>query len=125
MRKGRRELPLPEFPELLIWLWQQFGRLSKRRHDGGPLTYSEIEAYERKALITFTAWEADLLMRLDDTVLAVWSGKGGADKPATVEGATDQIPVSDVRSLKEMVRARAAVTKAIKETRAPAAKPKR
>ena len=30
-----------------------------------------------QALVTFTAWEADLLMRLDDAVLAAWARRNG------------------------------------------------
>lgn len=89
-----------------VWRW--FCRLSARRQAGmaaNPLTYQELEAFERKNLVCLSAWQADLIMRLDDAVLAVWNQKAlrtGSDNQTT------DIPVSDVEGIRAMVKARAA-----------------
>src|SRR5690606_35928813 len=107
-RKGE----LPEFPQELGFVWEQFCKLSGRRQAGmaaNPLTYSELEAFERKALIRFSAWETGLIMRLDDEVLAVWRdsvANPASHKPNEPE-ATD-IPVEDTEGLRVMFKARAA-----------------
>lgn len=84
-----------------------------------PLTYSELEAYERKALVRLSAWETDLIMRLDTAVLATWAGSVSA--PTTqADREAEGIPVTDVASLKVAMRARAALHRKIAEDKAQA-----
>jgi hypothetical protein len=97
--------------------WRWFCQLSRRRQSGMaacPLTYTELEAFERKALVEFSAWQADLIMRLDDAVLAVWAEKA---KPG---GSPTEIVASDTESLRTMVKARAAQKRLEEEARAQA-----
>ena len=70
-----------------------------------PLTYTELEAFERKALVRLSAWQADLIMRLDDAVLAVWNEK--ARKATDRNEPTTELPVTDVSGLKAMFKATA------------------
>jgi hypothetical protein len=90
----------------LRYLWDFYGRLSRRRQAGmaaNPLTYCELEAFERKALVHFSAWEADLLMRVDDAVITVWAGQ--ITKPKGREKTADgAIPVSNPTGLKALFR---------------------
>ena len=65
-----------------------------------PLTYTELEAFERKALYSFTAWEAEMLMRLDDAVLAVWAGQMPKPKPKVMPNG--EIPVSNVKGVRAL-----------------------
>ena len=70
-----------------------------------PLTFVEMEAFERKALISFSAWEADLIMRIDDTILDVFARN--APKSSGKTKATDEpegIPINDGKSLKGLLR---------------------
>jgi hypothetical protein len=96
---------LPEFPEELEHLWRHFVRLSGRRQAGmaaNPITYQEVEAYERKSLARLTAWEVGVIMRLDDAVLGVWANN---QKPAPKPDApADPIPANDTVNMKAMFR---------------------
>lgn len=70
-----------------------------------PLTFVEMEAFERKALISFSAWEADLIMRIDDTILDVFARN--APKSSGKTKAVDEpegIPISDTKSVKGLLR---------------------
>lgn len=83
-----------------------------------PLTYSEIEAFARLSRIELTAWEADLYCRLDDAVLAAWADETQTSNPAEEEPSA--IPVSDVASLKAMLKGTAARTRMVAEAKAQA-----
>lgn len=103
----------------LDYLWVFYNRLSRRRQSGmssNPLTYTELEAFERKALVTFRAWETDLLMRIDDAVLAAWSGKNKPVRTPTNGGV--EYAANDIVNLREMVRSRALATKLARENEA-------
>lgn len=108
-RKGSE----PPFPFELEYVWNHFRRLAARRQIGmaaNPLTYLELEAYERKTLVHLPAWEADLIMRLDDAVrLAADPGKP-ASSPSAQEPT--EIPASDVKSVKGFFRGLGAKIKA-------------
>ena len=70
-----------------------------------PLTFVEMEAFERKALVSFSAWEADLIMRLDDAILDVFARN--APKPSGRAKAADEpegIPITDTKSVKGLLR---------------------
>jgi len=63
-----------------------------------PLTYLELEAYERKALNPLPSWETALIMRLDRTVRATLAAEEKNDKSE----ADTEVSVNDsagVRSL--------------------------
>lgn len=67
-----------------------------------PISYTELEAYERKALVTLSAWETDLIMRLDDTVLDVQAAKAKAKSKAASPKADEPeaIPINDTKSIR-------------------------
>lgn len=67
-----------------------------------PLTWQELDAFCRRSRIDLTAWEADLIFRLDDVVLGVFAKSRPASNPKTVEPA--QIPVDNVGGLKGLFR---------------------
>lgn len=72
-----------------------------------PISYQELEAFCRSRLVTLSAWEIELLMRLDDTVLAIWAEKSAK----TTAGQGDPIPVTNtegVRGLFQDLKARKA-----------------
>lgn len=77
-----------------------------------PLTYSELEAYERKSKVCFRAWEVDLIMDLDDVVLAGWAEQSApatappGKKPAPHEAGP--IPASNTGAVKAMLQSLAA-----------------
>jgi hypothetical protein len=96
---------MPGFPEGLEYLWDHFLKLARRRQIGmaaGPLTYLELEAYERKALVRLSAWETALIMRIDDAVLTVWAGNR-KPKP-TGDAEPVAIPTSDVTGMRSLFR---------------------
>lgn len=80
-----------------------------------PLTYTELEAYERKALVKFTAFETDLLMRVDDAVMAAWAGD--RPKPNTKEPAA--IPASDTSAVRAIFRGLATQKRLEREAKKP------
>jgi hypothetical protein len=76
-----------------------------------PLTYAELEAFERKALVRFSAWEADLLMRLDDAVLSIWAGQS-KPKGGKAPAKNGEIPVDNPKAIGSLFRGIAARFKA-------------
>lgn len=83
-----------------------------------PLTYTELEAFERKSLISFTVWETEVLMRIDDAVLAAWAGE---ERRATANGPGEfGYPIDDVAGIRTMVKATAARAKLIAQANAQA-----
>jgi len=59
-----------EPPTALEWQWYTFCRISKRRQYGfngpQPISYMELQSYERFMGFQFHPWEVDLLTDLDD-----------------------------------------------------------
>lgn len=51
-----------------------------------PLTFLEMEAFERKTLVSLSAWEADLIMRLDNAVLDAIAGNSANAPARTSDG---------------------------------------
>jgi len=73
----------------------------------GPISYLEIEAYQRLALVRMSAWEVGLLRRLDDAVRVVLAA------PASRQGRqpekiTTDIPTTRPAALKSLFRGIAA-----------------
>lgn len=79
-----------------------------------PISYQEIEAYSRLMRVDFTAFEVDLIGRLDQAVLAIWNKQSGA----APNEAAETIPISDTAALREMVRSTAAAHRMANEQRA-------
>lgn len=65
-----------------------------------PITYLELEAYERKALNPLPAWETALVMRLDRTIRATLTAEEKNDKP----GADTLVSVNDRTGVKNLLR---------------------
>lgn len=94
------------------YVWNHFNRLAARRQIGmaaNPLTYLELEAYERKALVHLPSWETELIMRIDDAVRLVRDADQPPGKAAAPEAS--EIPTSDVKSVKGLFRSLASVLK--------------
>ena len=68
------------------------------------ITYTEFDAFCRRALVEPTVWEGDLLMRLDDAVLAVWAAQAPKGK-----GTSEPIPVSDTEGIRALLASKAAL----------------
>jgi hypothetical protein len=64
-----------------------------------PLTHMELEAFCRLRLVHLTAWEVDVLFRVDDAVQGVWAAEA---KRKSGGGADNEIPASDVKGIKAM-----------------------
>lgn len=69
-----------------------------------PLTFSEIEAFGRTCLVPMSAWEVQLIERLDDTVLAVWGEKLSKRKRPEASDAPEPVPVSNARGIKALLQ---------------------
>lgn len=65
-----------------------------------PLTYLELEAYERKRLNFLPAWETELVMRLDRTVRATLAEEEKNDKP----GTDNLVSVNDSKGIRGLLR---------------------
>lgn len=67
------ELECPPFPDALTYLWQAFCRLHARRGAGfsvSPLSWSEIDAFIRRAGVRLAPWEIRIIEQIDDAYLA-------------------------------------------------------
>lgn len=64
-----------ELPETVAHLWVAFCQMSNARTSNGfgpnPLTYHDVEAWSRVTGVELTAWEIDVLKRLDVVFLTV------------------------------------------------------
>lgn len=103
---GAKDAPPP--PEELQWLWMHYQRLSRRRQAGmgpNPISFLEIEAYERKALVRFSAWETELLTDLDDVVVRHALQKIERNNTTSKPG---QVPANNPKAVKAMFRGLAA-----------------
>lgn len=68
---------------------------------GNPISYTEIEAFARSLRTQFTAWEIDVLVRIDDAFLNAEASV--PSKPASDNEAA-AIPVSDAKGVRNMFR---------------------
>ena len=70
---------LPEQPEGTEFVWQMFNELSMTRGVGLagalPITYGEIDAYQRVTGLTLQPFELQAIRELDMTFLGVVRGK--------------------------------------------------
>lgn len=75
------QLALPPFPEAVRYLWKAFWDLRSRRGGNGfgpsPLSWSDIDAYNRLTGAQFAPWEVQILTAVDDTWLVSFQ-----DQPA-------------------------------------------
>jgi hypothetical protein len=83
-----------------------------------PISYQEIEAFCRLCLVDLTAWEVDLLVRLDDAAIRAINGEAPKPPPKTDE-PLGPIPVSDVKAIKGLFRGIAASRAASKAAETP------
>ena len=69
------ELDLPELPESIRGLWDVFLELHMARTPGamgmGPLTYHDLDAYQRVTSLELTPWEVQTILCVDRAALAV------------------------------------------------------
>jgi len=81
-QSGRTPLALqgPDFPELLEYVWTVFLLLNNTRGQGfsGPLpiSYQEIDAWQRMTKNTLLPWEIEAIKRLDAVYLKVVTKNG-------------------------------------------------
>lgn len=78
--------------------------LDRRRSVGmapNPISYQELEAFERKSLLTLTAWEAETLLRVDDAFLNMATKVA---KPPSQATKSEPIPASDAQGVKALFR---------------------
>lgn len=68
-----------------------------------PITYSEIGAFNREMLAGLMTWEKDVLIQLDDAVLAIVNKtKGPSDGKSKSVG--DNIPAHEPKTVLAMFR---------------------
>lgn len=64
------ELALPPFPMALLYVWQAFRRLDRRRGSNGfshnPISWPDIDAFVRNSKVRLQPWEISLIEDLDD-----------------------------------------------------------
>lgn len=60
-----------------------------------PITFAEIEAFDRLTYAGLGPWEVDLICRLDDAVLTVF-----AEKAAKKPGEVEIVPFEDGEAVK-------------------------
>lgn len=70
--------------------------------DLNPLSYQELDAFCRFSLIEMSAWEADLIMRLDDAALSAM--RGATKVVPKRDDPPEEIPVENVSGLKALLR---------------------
>jgi hypothetical protein len=81
-QSGRTPLALqgPEFPELLEYVWTVFLLLNNTRGQGfsgpAPISYQEIDAWQRMTHNTLLPWEAEAVKKLDAVYLRVVNKNG-------------------------------------------------
>lgn len=72
------ELVAPDFPDLLLYLWEAFLDLHKGRsygmNGGNPLTWSDIAAWCNLTGIVLSSWEVTTIKALDMAWVAAMSG---------------------------------------------------
>ncbi len=80
-------------------VWTAFNRIACRRQSGtvaNPVTYTEIEAFNRLTMAGLGPWEVDLICRVDDVVLRTITAKAASGEA----GETNLIPFSDGEGVK-------------------------
>ena len=74
-------------PMELLYLWQIFTRLRRRRGGNGymplPISWSDIGVYSRLNRISLAPWECEVLEEIDDRYLESVSKQLKAEKPKT------------------------------------------
>lgn len=73
LAESRLELPMP-----VREIYHTFLDLSATRHDGAPISYLELEAWERRHGVRLSPWEADMVMAMDQAALAAVPQQGPA-----------------------------------------------
>lgn len=70
-----------------------------------PITEQELAAYCRRRHVPLSIWEGDLILKVDDAVLAVW-----AEQTKTTSANSGQpVPISDTAGVRALFRSRAKV----------------
>lgn len=86
---ARRKLQCPEFPEHLAHVWEWARDLHGRSGVGmtglAPLSYQEIEAWQRLHGIALTSLEVDALIAVDAALMGAAPSEDGASEPAEPE----------------------------------------
>lgn len=89
---------MPPFPEPLRHVWWCFSQLSGTRPVAqviSPISFSEIEAFNRSTCAALTPWDIRLIRRVDDHVRAVALGEANP---------TSQINARDGKGIAGMLR---------------------
>ena len=73
LEESRVLLPMP-----VRELYHAFLDVSATRHDGAPLTHLALEAWERRAGVRLSRWEADTFFAMDQAALAAVPAQGPA-----------------------------------------------
>ena len=75
--KQTRRIPdalrIPELPETLQGIWDVFIQIHRRRAGNGfgavPISWSEIDAWQRLHQVQLSVWEVDCLAAMDDVAI--------------------------------------------------------
>lgn len=65
------------------------------------MTYTELEAFQRTRLIKLSAWEVELIMRLDDATLEGWASKTKTTAKTPEEG--NKVEMSDSKGVRNFM----------------------
>jgi hypothetical protein len=71
-----------------------------------PITYEAIDAFSRRTCMDLSAWETDLIVRIDDAILAIIAEQAAkpAENDASGQSGGSQIPVSNPRGIRDLFR---------------------
>lgn len=79
-RRSAEADPDPVLPEELAYLWLVWRELNAARSCGmaaNPISWTEIEAYQRVTGEPLSAWEARVIRTVDNAYMAAQAGSGG------------------------------------------------
>lgn len=105
MTRAKRPKSLPPFPRELGFVWDDYRRLARRRQigmDACPITYEAVEAYSRLTARNLEPWVVDLVMRIDDALLAQGRAENKPGAPPPPDDNT--VPVTDGKTMKSLFR---------------------
>ena len=92
----------PRPPASVEHVWRWFNELSARRQAGlaaNPISYTELQAWAALTGTLVESWEARLIMRVDDAVLAALRKKPDKGKTPTMQASDGPTVAAMMRTM--------------------------
>jgi hypothetical protein len=97
------DLAMPPFPTALVYLWEAYIRLRRRKAPGfngaEPIGWQDIDAFLRRSGIRLASWEIRLLEAIDDIFMSPQAPKPEMPDGQSVTHAASATDVAGVRSV--------------------------